>query len=187
MPIQFSYEITLAGNPGKSHPGCDRVEYVPFYVHPISQMKKRIDSVTKLGIVRKPRWGEGLLLSRSTRKNDPIFYNNRGEVYLREGKFDEAIDDFNTAIEIQPEFVAAYNNRGLAYGRKGENDLAINDFNTAIELQPEFAEAYNNRANVYDDKDDFEKAIADFNTAITLKPDFVETNLTRQSTISPMR
>ena len=179
LPIQFSYEITLAGNPGKSHPGCDRVEYVPFYVHPISQMKKRIHSVTKLGIVRKPRWGEGLLLSRSTRKNNSIFYNNRGEVYLREGKFDEAIDDFNTAIEIQLKLVAAYNNRGLAYGRKGENDLAINDFNTAIKLQPEFAEAYNNRGNVYDDKDDFEKAIADFNTAIALKPDFVEAYVNR--------
>ena len=180
LPIQFSYEVTLAGNPGKSHPTCDRVEYVPFSVHPESQMKKRIHPVTELGIVRKPRRGEGiLLLPRSTRKNDSIFYNNRGEVYLREGKFDEAIDGFNTAIELQPDLAVAYNNRGLAYVGKGEDEKGINDFNTAIELQPELAEAYNNRGNVYDDKGDFSKAINDFDMAIKLKSDFVDAYVNR--------
>ena len=180
LPNQFSYEVTLAGNPEKSHPTCDSVESVPFSVHPESQMKKRIHPVTELGIVRKLRWSEGiLLLPRSTRKNDAVFYNNRGEVYLREGKVDEAIDDFNTAVKLQPELAAAYNNRGIAYNKKGEIDKALNNYNIAIRVNPEFAEVYNNLGNVYDDKGDFDKAIVNFNTAIKFKLDFVDAYVNR--------
>lgn len=46
--------------------------------------------------------------------NDAAFYNNRGEVYLREGKVDKAINDFNIAVKLQPELAVAYNNRGNA-------------------------------------------------------------------------
>ncbi len=180
LPNQFSYEVTLAGNPENSHPSCSRVAYIPFSVHPKSQIKKRIHQVTELGIVRKPRWGEGmLLLPRSTRKNDAVFYNNRGEVYLREGKVDEAIDDFNTAVKLQPELAAAYNNRGVAHSKKGEIDKALNNYNAAVRLNPEFAEVYNNLGNVYDDKDDFDKAIVNFNTAIKFKSDFVDAYVNR--------
>ena len=180
LPNQFSYEVTLAGNPEKSHPTCDRVESVPFSVHPKSQMKKRVHPVTEFGIVRKPLWGEGvLLLPRATRTNDAVFYNNRGEVYLRDGKVDKAIDDFNTAVKLQPELAAAHNNRGIAYNKKGKIDKALNNYNTAIRLNPEFAEVYNNLGNIYDDKGDFDKAIVNFNTAIKFKSDFVDAYVNR--------
>ena len=57
LPNQFSYEVTLAGNPEQSHPTCDRVESVPFSVHPESQMKKRIHPVTELGVVSETTVG----------------------------------------------------------------------------------------------------------------------------------
>ena len=169
LPNQFSYEVTLAGNPEKSHPTCDRVESVPFSVHPESQMKKRIHPVTDLGVVRKPRWGDGVLwLPRSTRRNDAAFYNNRGIDYRREGKLDLAIKDFDKAIELNPEFAEAYNNLGNAYDDKGDFDEAIVNFNMAIKFKSDFVEAYVNRGVAYGKRDEFNKAINDFTTAIDL-------------------
>ncbi len=169
LPIQFSYEVTLAGNPGKSHPTFDRVEYVPFSVHPDSQMKKRIHPATELGVVRKPRWGEGVLwLPRSTRRNNAAFYNNRGIDYRKEGKLDLAIKDFDKAIELNPEFAEAYNNLGNAYDDKGDFDKAIVNFNTAVEIKSDFVDAYVNRGVAYGKKDMFDESIKNLNTAIKI-------------------
>ena len=67
LPNQFSYEVTLAGNPEDSHPSCTHVAYIPFSVHPKSQMKRRILARPELGIIQKPRENEGVLwLPRST-------------------------------------------------------------------------------------------------------------------------
>ena len=172
LPNQFSYQVTLAGNPEKSHPTYDRVESVPFSVHPESQIKKRIHPITELGVVRKPRWGEGVLwLPRSARKNDAVFYNNRGIDYRGEGKLDLAIKDFDKAIELNPEFAEAYNNLGNTYDDKGDFDKAIVNFNTAIKFKSDFVEAYVNRGVAYGKRDEFNKAINDFTTAIDLDPD----------------
>lgn len=172
FPNQFSYEVTLAGNPEKSHPTCERVESVPFSVHPESQIKKRIHPVTELGVVQKPRWGEGVLwLPRSTRRNNAAFYNNRGIDYRKEGKLDLAIKDFDKAIELNPEFAEAYNNLGNVYDGKGDFDKTIANFNTAIKFKSDFVEAYVNRGVAYGKRDEFNKAINDFAKAIDLDPD----------------
>ena len=43
-----------------------------------------------------------------------------GVTYSDKGKQDRAIEDYNRAIELKPDFADAYNNRGIAYSKKGE-------------------------------------------------------------------
>jgi Flp pilus assembly protein TadD len=77
---------------------------------------------------------------------DAKFYNTRGIAYGEKGQYDQAISDFNRAIELNPNDNKAYNNRGIAYRLKGQYDQAISNFNKAIEINPKDAEAYNNLA-----------------------------------------
>ena len=56
-----SYQVILAGEPDKSHPRPSRAVYIPFHVHPKSQMKKRILTVENLGIIQQPSPYEGVL------------------------------------------------------------------------------------------------------------------------------
>jgi tetratricopeptide (TPR) repeat protein len=77
---------------------------------------------------------------------DPKFYNNRGTAFGERGQYDQAISDFDKAIEINPRYIRAYNNRGVVYRLKGQYDRAISDFNKAIEMNPLDAEGYNNLA-----------------------------------------
>ncbi len=61
------------------------------------------------------------------------------------GRNEEAIKDYDKAIELNPQYAKAYNNRGKAKAKLGRNEEAIKDYDKAIELNPQLAEAYNNR------------------------------------------
>ena len=90
------------------------------------------------------------------------------------GELDKAIQNYDKAIELKPDFFGAYNNRGVAYGEKHDFDTAIKDFTTAIEIKPDFFGAYNNRGNAYFEKRDFDTAIQNYDKAIEIQPDYAE-------------
>ncbi|MFH0732310.1 MAG: tetratricopeptide repeat protein, partial [Candidatus Omnitrophota bacterium] len=90
-------------------------------------------------------WNDTVL--KSPNKARP--FNNRGNAYENKGNIDQALSDYNIAIEIDPKYPKAYNNRGNAYSRKGNFDQALSDYNKAIEIDPKRPKAYNNRGNAY--------------------------------------
>ncbi len=96
-----------------------------------------------------------------TELKDAAAYNNRGNAYWNEGQYDQAISDYNKALEINPRHTQAYNNRGVAYRSKGQYDQAISDYNKALEINPRFAAAYYNRAIVYLSTGQYDKAWED--------------------------
>lgn len=48
-------------------------------------------------------------------------YNNRGQIKYFRVDFYEAMDDYTSAIEVQPNFEVPYYNRGLILYRLGKN------------------------------------------------------------------
>jgi prolipoprotein diacylglyceryltransferase len=102
--------------------------------------------------------------------NEAYAYNTNGWAKLQRGDYDDAIIDFDHAIELDPKFMAAYNNRSLAKAQKGDYDGAITDSTRAIELDPKRAAAYTVRAVEKVQKSDYDGAIADYNRAIELDP-----------------
>jgi len=77
------------------------------------------------------------------------FYLRRGEDFSGVHDYDRAIDDYNTAIQLKPDYAEAYNNRGFAYYLKGDAERAIADYTRAIALRPNYPKAYNSRGVVY--------------------------------------
>src|SRR5208283_2951885 len=88
--------------------------------------------------------------------------------------YQQAINDFNKAIELNPKDAEAYNNRGLAYEYLGNHQKAINDYNKSIKLNPKDAMAYNNRGIAYEYLENHQQAINDFNKAIELNPKYAK-------------
>jgi tetratricopeptide (TPR) repeat protein len=95
-------------------------------------------------------------------------YNGRGCAYLDEDRYEQSIDFFTQAVEIDPDYDYAYNNRGFAYSRLGEYDLAFQDFEQAIKLNPDNAWIYYYRGLTYIDLGENSKAIADLELSLTL-------------------
>ena len=90
------------------------------------------------------------------------------------GNNDQAIANYDQALQLKPDWAEAYNNRGLAYYNKGDYDDAIADYDQALQLKPDYAVAYNNRGLAYYYKGNYDRAIADYDQAIKLKPDYAD-------------
>ena len=94
----------------------------------------------------------------------------KGNAFYSEKKFEEALVEYNKAIESDLYESIAYYNRANAYNKLGKLEEALVEFTKAIKFDPEFANAYNNRGNVYFDLNKFDDAIKDFNKTIELDP-----------------
>ena len=70
-----------------------------------------------------------------------------GKAKIYKSQFEEAIADFDMAIELQPELYEAYFFRGNAYLNKGDIEKAIEDYDKTIEIRSDYADAYVNRGN----------------------------------------
>ncbi|XP_002758054.1 tetratricopeptide repeat protein 32 isoform X1 [Callithrix jacchus] len=68
-------------------------------------------------------------------------YNNRGQIKYFRVDFYEAMDDYTSAIEVQPKFEVPYYNRGLILYRLGYFDDALEDFKKVLDLNPGFQDA----------------------------------------------
>ena len=99
-------------------------------------------------------------------------YYNRGNLYGKLDKLNEALADYTKAIEINPKYTEAYYNRGNVYGRQGNHSQAIADYTKAIETNAQYAAAYGNRGLAYQSQGNLQQALADFNRAIEINPKY---------------
>ncbi|MDX9790924.1 MAG: glycosyltransferase family 39 protein [Candidatus Kapabacteria bacterium] len=100
-------------------------------------------------------------------------YLNRGIFYANTGDNKSAVDDFEKAKEIFPEYASAYSNLGLAISNKGVNqEYSIRCLDKAIQLDSSNQLYYFNRGTIHGKFGNPEKAIADYKTAISIKSDF---------------
>ncbi|MCW5312765.1 tetratricopeptide repeat protein [Nostoc sp. KVJ3] len=86
------------------------------------------------------------------------------------GNYQEAIENFNQAIEVEKDLAVAYSDRCLAYLQLQDYHQAIADCTQAINFAPNDFEAYLNRGVAFYRQGDYPAAIVDHNRAIALKP-----------------
>ena len=72
-------------------------------------------------------------------------FNKRGISKYCLGNYAGAMQDYNAALKLKPDFADAFINRGNVKQKLGDYDGAILDYDRAIELEPDFAEALHNR------------------------------------------
>ncbi len=95
----------------------------------------------------------------------------RGLVYKDKKVFTKALEDFNRAIELEPQNATAYHDRGLLYDLKGDHIKAIADYSEAVVISPQLANAYYDRGLTYQvEEGDIDKAITDYSKVIELDP-----------------
>ena len=63
-----------------------------------------------------------------------VTYHERGMAYMELGKYREALEDFNEALNMEPNYRGALFGRGRAYWAIGRKDDAVADMRKAAEL-----------------------------------------------------
>ena len=72
----------------------------------------------------------------------------KGNEHFGRGQFSIALDYYDQAIKIDPNYTDAWNNKGNALGDLGKYNEAIECYDRAIEIDPNFARPWNNKGNV---------------------------------------
>lgn len=63
-------------------------------------------------------------------------YNALGVSYVRDGKLDKGITQFERAVKLQPGYVTAWNNLGDAYEKKKDLRAALKAFEEVLLFDP---------------------------------------------------
>ena len=106
--------------------------------------------------------------------NNDLAQDNLGVVIMQKGRLDAAINCFQQALEIRPNFGEARNNLGNALLQTGKVDEAIACFRQALQIRPDFAEAEDNLGFALLQAGKVDEAITHCRRALQIKPDDVE-------------
>jgi len=99
----------------------------------------------------------------------------RGLVYFARGEegsdndYFYAIDDFESALMLNPKSTEALFNLAITYEKLGKNKEAIKTYDRLIEVDNEFTMAYYNRGHLKRLNGEYENAIADFEKVLALE------------------
>jgi tetratricopeptide (TPR) repeat protein len=90
----------------------------------------------------------------------------------KRGNYKGAIEDYDQAIRLNPNYILAYNFRSAAHAATDNFEAAIQDCNAAIELKPNGPSAYSNLGDIYFAIAQYDKALTNFQRANTIKPNY---------------
>jgi tetratricopeptide (TPR) repeat protein len=111
--------------------------------------------------------------------------DNLGVVLARTGRLPEAIDHYQKALQLKPDYPETYNNLGNVLAKTGRLPEAIAYYEQAIRLRPasaallsNLAEAHYELGNALGNAGRLAEAVAQYEDALQVKPDYPEAKAT---------
>lgn len=98
----------------------------------------------------------------------------RGVEYTKQGKLDQALEEYNQVLALDPHHVKARSNLGLIYDRKGNYKRAIQEYKKALEVDPENVQVHFNLGAAYWGWGMYNQAEEEFERALELDPENAE-------------
>ena len=88
--------------------------------------------------------------------------------------FDAAIEAYNKALAIKPDYAEAFYNMGVILQEQGKLEETVEAYNKALAIKPDYADAYNNMGLVLQEQGKLEEAVEAYNKALAIKPDYAD-------------
>ena len=97
-------------------------------------------------------------------------YHALGAVQAKLKKYQQSLENFQKALEIDPENVYAWNGLGYVYHDLRRYDEAITAYRQALQLDPQYASPWNGLGLVYEDQGQYDQAIHHYTRALEIDP-----------------
>lgn len=97
-----------------------------------------------------------------SKKSEAIREYNKGNDFLRQKNYADALPFYEKAVKIDSEFVFAWDNIGVCNRNLGNYDAAIKAYKQSIKLDPKGVTAYQNISFAYVGKKNYKKAIESY-------------------------
>lgn len=104
--------------------------------------------------------------------NIPDYYVNRALIKYHKKRLRDAMNDYDSALNVDPQNFLAHYNRGLLRAQVGEDNKAIEDFTFVLNTEPDNLLALFNRAVLHEKTGGYRQAIKDVTEVIKEFPHF---------------
>ena len=137
--------------------------------------KDKLDEVMKLyssGLIE-----DSLALVLPLQKdnpNEPNLFNITGACYSEIGSINLAIDNFQRAVNLKPDYAEAHYNLGVVLQKNGEDEEAYKSYEKAIAIKHAYPQAHNNIGMINLKKRNLNEAVKSFEWAVAYNPNYVE-------------
>ncbi len=101
-----------------------------------------------------------------------INYLELADDYQKKGMLDLAIENYNKAVNLEPNNIKIYNKLAITYYYKNDFESAIKNYKKIVEISPDYAMPYNNMGLISFNLQNFDEAIKNYKKAIETNPDY---------------
>jgi len=101
-------------------------------------------------------------------------YNERGLSLHNQGRFKEAIQQFDIALDARPQHAIAWFNKGVSLARIGNSKEAIGCFDKALEIDPNYIDAMFSKGTCAFELNQYVLALDCFEKVIALNPNDIQ-------------
>ena len=105
---------------------------------------------------------------------ESLLYNILGACYSEIGPIDSAIENFEQAISLKPDYAEAYYNLGVAYQKNGQINNSLNSYEKAVELKHAYPQAHNNIGLLNMHFGNLDSAVTSLEWALAYSPNYAE-------------
>ena len=97
---------------------------------------------------------------------------NRGVIYQSQGRFEEAISEYQKAIALEPQYGWAWSNLGNTWLSVRKVEEARECYHRAIEIDPRDPTFHNNLGYAYSRQGKLDSARSEYERAVSLYPNY---------------
>ena len=141
----------------------------------IKPSKSQLNNIMKLyssGLFIEALSSIDLLISEYP--NEPLLFNICGACYSENDQIVLAIEKFQKAIEIKPDYAEAYFNLGVAHQKNDHSMNALYNYEKAIELKHNYPQAHNNLGLINMSLGNLDIAVTSLEWALAYNPNYAE-------------
>ncbi|UKO97452.1 tetratricopeptide repeat protein [Nostoc sp. UHCC 0870] len=104
----------------------------------------------------------------------PIVIGNLANVYEKQSKLDVAIQLYQQALELKPDYGEMYYNLGNVFQQQGKLDRAVESYQQALKLKPNLFQAYHNLGNIFQQQGQLDIAVECYQQVLKIQPNYFQ-------------
>ncbi|MCK9441254.1 MAG: tetratricopeptide repeat protein, partial [Methanothrix sp.] len=112
--------------------------------------------------------------AEETSSSIDVYWCERGLSLSDLGQFENALESYKRALEINPRSIKALKNRANVFFRIGRYEEAIDDFRKALEINPQLIDAWHGMGNAMSKLGRYKEAVSAYERTLKVNRSFID-------------
>ncbi|XP_074941602.1 sperm-associated antigen 1 [Phalacrocorax aristotelis] len=118
--------------------------------------------------------GEQLQMEREEAEEKFKMLKNEGNVFVKKGKYEEAVNKYSECMKLNTKECTIYTNRALCYLKLYKYEEAKQDCDHVLQIEDSNIKAFYRRALAYKGLQNYQASVDDFNRVLLIDPNVLE-------------